>query len=130
MPIRWRADTAGGWVEVIFTDPYTLAESEQVMKEIFADSRLTRPLRLLVNVRQSTPPDTNFVVNATTFWQLHIKEMWGAKVAVVVATDRQFGMAQMSARTASSNELPFIVRVFQEAEWDEATGWLTLGDRV
>jgi hypothetical protein len=123
MPIRWRVG-AGGIVDVLFSDPYTLAESEQAMKEIYARPGLARPLRFLVDVRKSAPPDTEFVANAITFWQLHVSDMWGAKVAVVADSERQVGMAHMSERTAASRELPFTVRVFHGSEWEEAERWL------
>jgi hypothetical protein len=124
MPITWRVSGSGGRIDVVFTDPYTGPESEKVMREIFAAPGVTRPLGLLVDVRHSAAPDTEFVVNATTFFQLHVHEMWGAKVAVVAATEGQVGMGHMSERTAESRDLPFTVRVFRESEWHEAEQWL------
>ena len=122
MPITWRANN--GRIDVIFTGVYTTAESERVMREIYAQPNLGRPLRFLVDVRHTSPPDTEFVVNAVTFWQLHVQDMWGAKVAVVAATDGQLGMADVSERAAESRELPFTVRAFREADWDDAERWL------
>src|SRR4029450_2942738 len=50
MPITWRLN--GNRIDIAFSDPYTLAESERVMREVFADPRAKRPLRFLVDVRQ------------------------------------------------------------------------------
>src|SRR5262245_49496589 len=127
MPITWRVG-GGGIVEVSFSDPYTIRESEQTMKEVFARRSIGRPLRFLVDVRQSTPPDMEFVSNAITFWQLHVSEMWGAKIAVVARSERQVDMGQMSERTVASRELPFKVRVFEEADIAEAEHWLESKD--
>ena len=128
MPITWRTSDGGRRVEVIFSDPYSIAESEKVMKEVFAAPGVARPLRFLIDVRGATPPDAEFVLNATTFWQLHISEMWGAKIAIVAASDRQIGMAQMSERSAESRELPFTVHVFHESAMDAAEQWLEQRD--
>ena len=122
MPITWRA--TGKWVEIVFSDPYTMAESEKIMRDVFADGRIARPLRFLVDVRHSGPPDSEFVGNAITFWQAQISHMWGARVAVVAATDAQARMGRLSEDTAASRDLPFTVRVFPEAELDDATRWL------
>jgi hypothetical protein len=123
MPIAWRA-TPTGRVEMVFSDPYTIRESEDAMKQVYADPRIVRPLRFLVDVRQSTPPDTEFVANAITFWQLHVSEMWGAKIAVMTATERQDGMAHLTEHTTEARELPFTLRVFHADEWDAARQWL------
>jgi hypothetical protein len=123
MPIAWSVNDDGR-IDVVFSDPYTVAESEKTMKEVIARADLRRPLRFLIDVRGSTPPDTDFVVNATNFWQLHVREMWDARVAVVIATPKQEGMAQMSERSAASRELPFTIRVFHESAWEEALRWL------
>jgi hypothetical protein len=123
MPITWRVGGDGHRIEIVFTDPYSIPESERVMKEIFARPELPRPLRFLVDVRNSQPPDMDFIVNATTFWQVHITHMWKAKVAVVAATDAQIGMAEMSERSAEWSESPFTVHVFREVH--AAEQWLT-----
>ena len=123
MPINWRLSD-GGRIDITFSDPYTQRESEKVMTDIYAKPGLDYPLRFLVDVRQSSPPDTEFVFNAITFWQLHVNDMWGAKIAVVAATDGQTGMADMSERTAEWRQLPFTVRSFREREWDDAVRWL------
>ena len=122
MPITWRA--TGKWVEIVFSDPYTQPESERIMRDVFADPRVTRPLRFLVDVRDSAPPDSEFVGNAITFWQAHIDQMWGAKVAVVTATEGQVRMGRLSESTAESRELPFAIRSFSESEMAEAVRWL------
>ena len=128
MPITWQMNA--GWIDVKFTDPYTLLESEAVMKEIFAQPGVTRPLRFLVDVRHSAAPNTEFVGNAITFWQLHIDKMWGAKVAIVTGTEGQARMARVSDHTARSRELPFTLRVFDEADLDQAQQWLELAEDV
>ena len=124
MPITWSVSADRRRVDVAFSDPYSIAESEKVMKEVFASPDATRPLRFLIDVRGSTPPNAEFVLSATTFWQLYISEMWGAKIAIVAASDRQVGMAHMSERTTEWRELPFTVRVFHESEIDAAEQWL------
>ena len=106
------------------TDPYTREESEKVMKEVYAQPAVKRPLRFLVDVRTSTPPDTDFVGNALTFWQLHVSEMRGARIAVIAATEGQTRMAHMSELSAESRELPFTMRVFSPREFDDAVRWL------
>lgn len=123
MPISWQQST-GGRIDIVFSNPYTLEESEKTMKAIFAHPGLTRPLRLLVDVRQSTAPDTEFVVNSINFFQLHIDQMWGARIAVVVANDAQADMGHISERSAESRELPFTLRVFLESQRDDAEYWL------
>jgi hypothetical protein len=85
---------------------------------------LARPLRFLVDVRHSAAPDTEFVSNAITFWQLHVDKMWGAKVAIITATEGQARMAHVSEMTAESRELPFTLRVFDQSELAEAQQWL------
>jgi stage II sporulation SpoAA-like protein len=120
--ITWQLN--GNRIDIVFSDPYTLAESEKVMREIFADARAKRPLRFLVDVRQSTPPDSEFVGNAITFWQAHISHMWNARIALVAATDAQARMGRLSGDTAESRALPFTVRVFPESDWGAATSWL------
>lgn len=127
MPIIWQV-TEGDRVDIVFSNPYTTAESEKVMNEIYARPGLSRPLRFLVDVRQSAAPDVDFVANAITFWQLHINDMWNAKVAVVTANPIQAGMGRISERAAQSRELPFAVRVFGDEEWDEAKRWLAVED--
>jgi stage II sporulation SpoAA-like protein len=122
MPITWVAN--GNRADIVFSDPYTLGESEKVMRAIFADPDMSRPLRFLVDVRKSTPPDSEFVGNAVTFWQVHISHMWGARIAVVAATDSQKRMGRLSEDTAESRELPFTIRVFAESEFDAAKQWL------
>jgi hypothetical protein len=124
MPIQWRAGEGGRRVDVTFSDPYSIAESERVMKEIFATPGIARPLRFLIDVRGGTPPDADFVLNATTFWQLHVSEMWGARIAIVAGSERQIGMALMSERSAESRELPFTVHVFHESAIGAAAQWL------
>lgn len=126
MPITWRMNAS--WIDVTFTDPYTLPESEAVMKEIFAQPGVTRPLRFLVDVRNSSAPNTEFVGNAITFWQLHVDKMWGAKVAIVTGTEGQARMARVSDLTARSRELPFTLRVFDESELAQAQQWLVLDE--
>jgi SpoIIAA-like len=126
MPIAWRIN--GRRIDVVFSDPYTLQESEKSMKEIFAEPALTRPLRFLVDVRHSAAPDVEFVGNAITFWQLHVDKMWGAKVAVLTSTAGQSRMADFSGASAESRDLPFTVRGFPESEFDEAVRWLERTD--
>lgn len=126
MPITWRV-TDGGGITIVFSNPYSIAESEKTMKEIFASPEPRRPLRFLIDVRQSAAPDVEFVANAITFWQLHVHHMWDAKIAVVAATDDQLDMADMSERATESRDLPFSVRVFRESEWHEAERWLAGG---
>jgi hypothetical protein len=128
MPITWRMNAS--WIDVKFSDPYTLPESETVMKEIFGQPGLTCPLRFLVDVRPSAVPDTEFVGNAITFWQLHVDKMWGAKVAIVTRTEGQARMAHVSELTARSRELPFTLRVFDESELVQAQRWLELSEDV
>ena len=122
MPIVWRMH--GTRIDIVFTDPYTLAESEKVMKEIFAERSLRRPLRFLVDVRNSTAPDVEFVGNAVTFWQMHLSLMWGAKIAVVVETDAQLRMGRLSEDSVESRELPFTIRAFPASDVEAATAWL------
>jgi stage II sporulation SpoAA-like protein len=123
MPITWNAQSSG-LVFILFTDPYSTEEAERAMKEIYADGRIRQPLRFLVDVRHSATPDTEFVNNAITFWQLHVDKMWGAKIAVVAAHERQVTMANMSERTAEARELPFTLRAFGEDERADAERWL------
>ena len=122
MPITWRMSPDG--IDITFSDPYSLEEAERVMKEIFARPDVPRPLRLLVDVRTTTPPTTEFVSNAIMFWQLHVDKMWGAKIAIVTGTSGQTRMAQVSERTAEWRELPFTLRPFEAAEWAQAREWL------
>jgi hypothetical protein len=122
VPITWQLN--GNRIDIVFSDPYTLAESEKVMREVFADPRAKRPLRFLVDVRHSAAPDSEFVGNAITFWQAHISHMWNARIAVVAATDAQTRMGRLSEDTAESRELPFAIRVFSESESGVATSWL------
>jgi hypothetical protein len=122
MPITWRP--RGSRIDIVFSDPYTVQESEKVMKEIYADPRLRRPLRFLVDVRQSAPPDTDFVGNSITFWQLHVSDMRDARVAIVTATEGQDRMAHISERSAESRELPFTLGVFHGSQWADAERWL------
>jgi hypothetical protein len=123
MPITWRVGD-GGRIHILFTGPYTSAEAEHVMNEIYASPGIAQPLRFLVDVRQTTPPDAEFVVNAITFWQLHVHDMWGAKIAVVTATEGQMSMANVSEQSVEWRDLPFTVRAFREADWSEAERWL------
>ena len=123
MPIIWRLN--GTRVDITFSDPYTLAESEKVMREVFADPRARRPLRFLVDVRHSAAPDAEFVGNAITFWQAQISHMWDARIAVITATDNQVRMGRLSEDTAESRGLPFTVRVFDESGVADAASWLT-----
>ena len=127
MPITWRVN--GRWVDVVFTDPYTLHEAEAVMKEIYRQPGLARPLRFLVDVREAAVPNTEFVANAIMFWQLNVAHMWGAKVAIVTGTDRQARMAHISESTAESRELPFTVEVFDASARGQALQWLARDDR-
>ena len=124
MPITWGIN--GRVIEVTFSDPYTREESESMMKDIFGEPGLTYPLRFLVDVRHSTPPDIEFVGNAIMFWQLHVDKMWGAKVAIVTGTEGQASMAQVSALTARSRELPFTLREFDQSELVQAQQWLRI----
>ena len=126
MPITWRSSNRAR-IDVVFSDPYSLSESERVMKEIYASPEVARPLRFLIDVRRSTPPDIEFVANAISFWQQHVGEMWDARIAVVAAGERQLDMAHMSERTAEARELPFTVRVFTESALEEAERWLAGG---
>ena len=126
MPITWQR--TGSRIDIRFSDPYSLPESEKVMKEIYARPDIPRPLRFLVDVRHAAPPDTEFVGNAITFWQLHVTQMWGAKVAVIAATDGQVRMGHVSELTAESRDLPFTLRVFRDSEGEAAEQWLTAPD--
>lgn len=125
MPITWMVDDRGDRVNVTFSDPYTMADSERAMREIFASPDVRRPLRFLVDVRSSTPPTTEFVVSAITFWQLHVSEMWDAKVAVITSDDAQAAKAELSQDSAESRELPFTIRNFTAADGDAARRWLS-----
>ena len=125
MPITWQMSRK--WIDVKFSDPYTISESETVMKEIFGHPGVTRPLRFLVDVRNSAAPNTEFVTSAITFWQLHVDKMWGAKVAIVTGTAVQARMAHVSEMTVESRELPFTLRVFDQSELPQAEQWLELG---
>jgi hypothetical protein len=124
MPITWHENHRTGWIEIAFSDPYTLEEAERVMKDVYSRLGLSRPLRFLVDVTASTPPSAEFVVNATTFWQMYAADMWGAKVAIVTATAPQKTKAELTEHSAASRELPFTVRVFTDAELDAAKQWL------
>jgi hypothetical protein len=123
VPIAWRVGGTGR-IDIEFSDPYSIAESEKVMNDIYAAPGLRRPFRFLVDVRKSAAPDAEFVVSAITFWQLHVSDMWGAKIAVLTANDAQVGMARVSERSAESRGLPFTVGVYRAAESDEAEQWL------
>ena len=89
------------WIEIEFTDPYTREESERVMQGIFSRLGLPRPLRFLVDVRRSSPPDAEFVIGAITFWQLHISDMWGARIAIITSTDSDSGVRMCCNRSSS-----------------------------
>lgn len=127
MPITARVDH-NRWIDIVFTDPYTREESEQVMEGIFSRLGLRRPLRFRVDVRQSTPPDAEFVISAITFWQLHISDMWGARIAILTGNDAQTAMAELSEQSARGRELPFELRVFPPSEEAAASAWLLAGN--
>jgi hypothetical protein len=105
-----------------FSDPYTVRESEQTMQAVLDNRRTQAPLRLLVDVRHSQPPETAFVQNAATFWRQHLSQMDGARIAVLVATDAQFGMARMSE--IYTEQMPFRLRAFRDLA--QAEEWLTM----
>lgn len=126
MPITWRVN--GRWIDIRFTNPYTLTEAESVMKEIYRQPGVAHPLRFLVDVRDAAPPSTEFVGNAIMFWQLHVDQMWGAKVAIVTGTERQAQMGHVSESTAESRSLPFTLRVFDEPDTGQALRWLATDD--
>ena len=126
MPITWQVTPTR--VDITFTDPYALPDAEAVMKQIFAHPGLRRPFRFLVDVRESATPNTDFVGNAITFWQLHVDKMWSARVAIVTGTAEQSRMAHMSELTARSRELPFRLRVFDQGELALARAWLELDE--
>src|SRR5262245_46299389 len=126
MPITWRMHP--NRVDITFSDPYSLPESETVMKQIFSHPGLRRPPRFLVDVRNSAAPNTEFVGNAITFWQLHVDKMWGAKVAIVTGTEGQARMAHVSELAARSRELPFRLHVFDQREIAAAEDWLELDE--
>jgi hypothetical protein len=125
MPITWHENHRTGWLDISFSDPYTLPEAERVMTDVYSRLGLSRPLRFLVDVTGSTPPSSEFVVNATTFWQLHAADMWGAKVAIVTATAPQQTKAELTEHSIASRELPFTVRVFTDSAFDAAKQWLS-----
>jgi hypothetical protein len=120
MPVFWRVGLRGDFVVVVFSDPYTIKESERAMREIYARADLHRPLRILVDARASAPPDSTFVRTATVFWREHMNDMIGARLAVVVATPAQFGMARMTE--IITEDMPFDVTVWRD--WDDAEQWL------
>ena len=128
MPITWRVN--GRWVDVEFSDPYTLHEAEAVMKEIYRQPGLVRPLRFLIDVRHAAVPNTEFVTNAIMFWQLNVDQMWGAKVAILTGSDRQARMAHISESTAESRALPFTLEVFDAPARGQALQWLARDDAV
>jgi hypothetical protein len=122
MPIDWTFN--GLRYLVTFSDPYSTPEAEAVMKAIFSQPELARSLRLLVDVRNSTPPTTEFVGNSITFWQMHVDKMWGARIAIVTGTPDQARMANVSDLTTRARELPFTIRMFDEADLVAAEVWL------
>ena len=122
MPVVWRI--SGYRVDITFSDPYALEDAERVMREIYAHPDAPSPLLMLVDVRQSTPPTTEFVANAVMFWQLHVDKMWGAKIAIVTGTSGQARMADVSGRTAEARELPFTMKTFDSADMADALAWL------
>ena len=122
MGIFWREALKGGRFVIVFSDPYSADEAEGVLREIFTRGGGARPLRVLVDARHSAAPSPPFVRRAATFWSAHIEEMRGAKLAVVVATDAQFGMARMAQISVEVSELPFALRAFRD--WADAEGWL------
>ena len=128
MPFAWQMTPTR--VDITFTDPYTLSEAEAVMKQIFSHPGLRRPFRFLVDVRESATPNTDFVGNAITFWQLHVDKMWGARVAIVTGTEEQSRMANISELTARSRELPFRMQTFDQSELSQAREWLELDEDV
>ena len=80
-------------------------------------------------MRDSAAPNTEFVGNAITFWQLHVDKM-GAKVAIVTGTEGQARMARVSDLTARSRELPFTLRVFDQSEIVQAQQWLEFDEDI
>ena len=125
MPIFWREGLKGPWIVIVCSDPYSVPESEQAMRAVFAHAPSQRPLRLLVDARHSTPPTPGVVARAGAFWQAHTHDMRGARVAIVVAHDGQ-SMARMSEMSAGTGPLPFEVAVFRD--WKEAEQWLGTPD--
>jgi hypothetical protein len=121
MPIDWRESPDKRGIVIEFTDPYSTRDYDRMMKEIFARTNVS-PLRLLADVRRSTPPRSDFVQHASTFWRQNLDAMEGARIAVVVGTDAQFGMARMAEMYAE--QLPFRIRVFRG--WDDAEDWLAM----
>ena len=122
MPVQWRETPARHYIVIEFSDPFTTPESERVLREIFARRDNPGALKLFVDVRQGAPPDAPFVHNAASFFRRHAAELEGAKIAVLVATDAQFGMARMSEIV--TEQLPLRVRAFREAA--AAEEWLRL----
>lgn len=122
MGIFWREGLKGDWFVIVFSDPYSADEAEAVMREIFAKAGDARPLRFLVDARHSQPPSPAFVRRASTFWSAHLDHMRDAKLAVVVASDAQFGMARMAQISVEVAQLPFTLHAFRE--WSDAETWL------
>jgi hypothetical protein len=122
MPVQWREMPAGQYIVIEFSDPFTTPESERAMREIFTRRDGRGALRLFVDVRDSAPPDAPFVHTAAAFFRRHVAELEGARIAVIVATDAQFGMARMSEIV--TEQLPLRIRAFREAA--AAEEWLRL----
>lgn len=123
MVVTWRDSMReSGLRKMRVTDPYTFPEWEQTMSAMVA-SRACEPWRsFLVDRRQSTPPTTEFVHRMTDVFGRHSAQIGYARVAVVVSSDVNFGMARLAQMRAEAQAPAITIRAFRS--YEEAERWL------
>jgi SpoIIAA-like len=122
VPVYWREALKGRWAVIVYSDPYTMEQFEQVMAQILAHP-ISRPaLRLLIDRRYCSAPLTDFVQRMVAYAEKHQVQLAGSRAAAVVSTDAMYGMGRMLEGLVEAKNLPHEVRTFRD--WDEAERWL------
>jgi hypothetical protein len=122
MPVHFREALKGPWLVLVYADPYSMDDVERVMQTVLSHPRARSPLRLLIDRRYSTAPDSHFIGRLLACGERHREQFHGARVAVVVTSDVALGVARMVENLVELTDLPPIVRSFQV--WDDAERWL------
>jgi hypothetical protein len=119
MAVTWRESMKGGWPVVMLSDPFTLIEWRQVLKNVCEQCTARRPLRLLIDGRYCSAPTADFVGRAVT--ALETQKEYG-RVAVVVQSSDAYAMGRFAEAVVYIRNLPFEIQTFNA--WEAAETWL------
>jgi hypothetical protein len=128
MPVYWRQGLKGRYAVLVYTDPYTLEQSERAMSEIFAHPISLPDVRLLIDRRHCSAPLPDFVRGLVAFIDRYRDRLAGGRAAAVVSSASMNTAADLMERFVREHRFPHTMRTFHD--WAEAEAWLQQDELV